>query len=217
MIGCRISNHICLYYKVVVTLPPTTGWHSSLALTHTHGNCICISQHYLQHIVYFKLRSSGLWHYVMLSDTNVSEDHAASIFRVKLEVVSYHNTTWIHNPEDFDLKCYHREGLNTCTLYVVLAGFLLLLEIVYLSVLHMHLSNRKAVLWKMSPMKLLHVKHRSKCKSCLNCQRQKMVCPKYVNWLSAEENSELVKSISTKWLERKSKSESVVRIYRDLW
>jgi len=44
-------------------------------------------------------------------DTNISEVHAASIFRVKTESVctsetsvSYYNTAWYHNPEDPDLK-----------------------------------------------------------------------------------------------------------------
>jgi hypothetical protein len=48
----------------------------------------------------FKSRSSGLWCLAVLkSVTSVSEDHAASIFRV-----SYHNTTQCHNPEDLDLE-----------------------------------------------------------------------------------------------------------------
>jgi len=36
-------------------------------------------------------------------DTDVSEDLAASIFRVKMEDgISYRNTTRRHNPEDLD-------------------------------------------------------------------------------------------------------------------
>jgi hypothetical protein len=50
----------------------------------------------------------------MQKDTSVSEDLAASIFRVKMEVarsskttVFYlHNTTWHHNLEDLNLKHY---------------------------------------------------------------------------------------------------------------
>jgi len=41
----------------------------------------------------------------------VAENHAAFIFVLKMEeawstetVVSYHNITWRHNPEDLDLK-----------------------------------------------------------------------------------------------------------------
>jgi hypothetical protein len=47
---------------------------------------------------YFKSKSSGLWHRVLLwEDTNVSEAHAASIFREAAwafeTLASYHNTT----------------------------------------------------------------------------------------------------------------------------
>jgi hypothetical protein len=41
----------------------------------------------------------------MLWEDTISEVQAASIFRVKWsEMVSYHNTTMHHSPEDFDLR-----------------------------------------------------------------------------------------------------------------
>jgi hypothetical protein len=57
--------------------------------------------------------SSGLWNHIVLKyDTNISEDLAASMIRVKSEVeaakssktlVSFHNATQCHNPEDLNL------------------------------------------------------------------------------------------------------------------
>jgi hypothetical protein len=48
-----------------------------------------------------------------MSTFNKIQVEAASIFKVKIEaarcsgtLVSYRNTTWRHNPEDFDLKLH---------------------------------------------------------------------------------------------------------------
>jgi hypothetical protein len=68
-----------------------------------------------------KSRFSGLWcRAVLWYDMNVSEVHAASIFSVMMQtartsetLVSYHNTTRRHNPENLDLKYHHRERLKT--------------------------------------------------------------------------------------------------------
>jgi hypothetical protein len=46
-------------------------------------------------------------------DTDVSEDLAASIFRVKIEaatMVSYHITACCHKPEDHNMYLYHCEN-----------------------------------------------------------------------------------------------------------
>jgi hypothetical protein len=53
-----------------------------------------------------------MWH-----DANRSEVNVTTIFRVKAawpseRLVSYHNTTWRHNPEDLDLKRHSRESLK---------------------------------------------------------------------------------------------------------
>jgi hypothetical protein len=58
-----------------------------------------------------KSRSSELWRRVVLwQDANVSEVHAALKMEPALNsetLLSYHNTTRRHNPEEIDLK-YHR-------------------------------------------------------------------------------------------------------------
>jgi hypothetical protein len=46
---------------------------------------------------------------------SAGEDHAASIFRMKMEtVVSCHNTTRPHNPENLDLNLHHRQNFKPC-------------------------------------------------------------------------------------------------------
>jgi hypothetical protein len=76
-----------------------------------------------------ELRSSGSWRCVVLH-TNISEVHAASIFRVKWtedggsmdlrNIGVYHNTTHCHNLEDLNLKHHDCEsrvmklGANEC-------------------------------------------------------------------------------------------------------
>jgi hypothetical protein len=54
----------------------------------------------------------------MWYDINGSGVHAASVVTLKMEVawnsetlVSHHNTTWRHNPEDLDLSIHRRENL----------------------------------------------------------------------------------------------------------
>jgi hypothetical protein len=62
-----------------------------------------------------------MWRLVVLWwDSNVSEDHTASIFRVILEAAfssetfeSYHNTTRRHSPEDLDFEYRRRESLKS--------------------------------------------------------------------------------------------------------
>jgi hypothetical protein len=47
---------------------------------------------------------------------NVSEEHAASVFKVKERkhffemVITTYQTTWCHNPEDHNLKLHHCEN-----------------------------------------------------------------------------------------------------------
>jgi hypothetical protein len=62
-----------------------------------------------------KSMSCGSWLRAdFLYDTNVSEDHAASIFRMKMEAAwSYHSTARRHNPEDFDLYVHCFENIKS--------------------------------------------------------------------------------------------------------
>jgi hypothetical protein len=52
----------------------------------------------------------------------VSEIHAFSVFKVtesEATLVSYHNTTRRHSPEDLDLKHHRRESLKTRWMFFI--------------------------------------------------------------------------------------------------
>jgi len=72
-------------------------------------------------VLYFKLRSFGLWFCIVLwEDINISEDLAAlkmEAARSSEMLISSHNTMQHHNPQDLNLNLHCHENTRSCIKY----------------------------------------------------------------------------------------------------